>query len=213
MMNKRIKNGIIKYHKPNVRIKFCLGTIALVSICIMFLIIATFTQIKVNFDLSQSGIANYLKFEYIPQIPVVLFIAGLLGEFWGLSAVLIYIILGLSSFYPIFALGGGLSYIFQYNFGYIFAYLFAVIIASKMMKKNNSIINMTLGVLYGVIIIHLIGVIYMIIIALLRHDSPEFIFNWIYFQSISKILYDIVFSFIAVLTAQGCRKVLWILIG
>lgn len=213
MMNKRIKEEIKKFHKPNVRIKFCLGTIAIVSFCILLLIIATFSQIKINFNVPQSSIASYLQFEYIPQIPVVLFIAALLGEFWGLVTILLYIILGLTPMFPVYALGGGLSYVFQYNFGYIFAYLFAVLISAKVMKNNNSVLKMLLAVIYGVLLIHIIGIIYMTIIALLRHDSWQFITNWIYYQSLSKILYDLVFSFIAVLIARGLRKILWVLIG
>ncbi len=213
MINKRIKAGIKKFHKPNLRIKFCLGTIALVSACVMLLIIATFTQIKINFNIPDSGIISYLKFEYIPQIPVVIFISALLGGYWGLFAVLIYIFIGLTPWYPVFALGGGLSYIFQYSFGYIFAYIFAVILTSKELKNENSVLSLILAVFYGVLSIHLIGISYMTIIALLRHDSWDFIYNITYFQSLSKILYDIVFSFLAILTAKGCRKLLWIIMG
>ncbi len=213
MMNKRVKAEIKKLHKENHRIRFCLGTIALVCFCIFLLIMATFTQIKLNFNLPEFSISSYVKFEYIPQIPVVLFIAALLGEFWGLLSILIYIVLGLTPFYPIFALGGGLSYIFQYNFGYIFAYIFAVLLVAKELKQKFKIINMIKAVLYGVLIIHIIGCVYMCIIALLRHDSYEFISNWIYYQSISKILYDIVFGFIAILFAKGVRKVLWLIMG
>ena len=119
MISKRVKAGIKNFHKENVRIKFSLGTLALVCFCVVLLVIATFTQIKINFNIPvESGIGSYMKFEYIPQIPIVIFIATLLGECWGLLAVLIYILLGLTPWYPIFALGGGLSYIFQYNFGY-----------------------------------------------------------------------------------------------
>ena len=89
MMNKRVKEGIKKFHTKNPRVKFCLGTLALVGLCVMFLIIATFTQIK--FDVPNAGISEYLRFEYIPQIPVVLFTATLLGECWGLLATLLYI--------------------------------------------------------------------------------------------------------------------------
>ncbi len=210
MMNKRITNEIRKIHKPNINIKFCLGTLTIVAICIMLLIIATFSQIKI--DIPANNMESYLKFEYIPQIPVVLFIAGLLGEFWGLVTILLYIILGLTPYFSFFALGGGLSYIFKYNFGYIFAYIFAVLISAKFMKNNNSILKIILAVLYGVLLIHLIGIIYMVIIAILQHDSAEFILNWIYYQSITKILYDIVFGLIAVLLSKVCRKLLWILI-
>ncbi len=213
MMNKRVKAEIKKFHSENHRIKFCLGTLAIITGCIVLLVIATFTQIKINFNIPENSVYTYLKFEYIPQIPVVLFIAALLGEYWGLIAILIYIILGLTPFFPVFALGGGMPYIFQYNFGYIFAYIFAVIFAGKEIKHKPSMVNIILSVLSGVFIIHIIGILYMSAIALLRHDSFDFIVNWIYYQSIAKLLYDIVFSFIAVLIGLGIRKLLWLFMG
>ncbi len=214
MMNKRLKAGIKKFHKENKNIRFCLGTLALIAFCVVLLIIATFTQIKINFNIPiETGIGSYMKFEYIPQIPVVIFIATLLGECWGLLAVLTYVILGLTPFFSLFALGGGLSYIFQYNFGYIFAYIPAVILTAKELKKNNSILTIAMAVLYGVLTVHVIGTIYMAIIALIRHDSVNFIANWIYYQSLSKILYDIVFGILALIIAKGCRKILWLIMG
>ena len=213
MINKRVKAELKKYHKENFHIKFCLGTIDLIIVCIVFLIIATFTQIKINFNIPEHSIGNYLKFEYIPQIPIVLFIAAILGECWGLIAILLYIIMGLTPIFPIFALGGGMPYIFQYNFGYIFSFIFAVIVVAKELKGKSSLLNIIKAVFWGVLIIHLIGIVYMSIIALLRHDSIDFIKNWVYYQSISKLLYDIVFGFIAIIVAKGIRKVLWILMG
>ena len=214
MMNKRVKEDIKKFRSENKRIKFCLGTLALVAICVVLLIMATFTQIKINFNIpSEVGLGTYLKFEYIPQIPVVIFIATLLGECWGLLAVLIYILLGLTPWYPVFALGGGLSYIFQYNFGYIFAYILAVLLTAKQLKKEHTILTMLSAVLVGVLSIHVVGTIYMTIIALIRHDSLDFVANWVYYQSLSKMLYDIVFGILALIIAKGCRKILWLIMG
>lgn len=214
MVNKRVKAGIKKFHSENTRIRFCLGTLALIAFCVVLLVIATFTQIKINFNIpADSALGTYMKFEYIPQIPVVIFIAALLGECWGLLTVLIYILLGLTPWYPIFALGGGLPYIFQYNFGYIFAYIFAVILTAGELKRGHSIWNLLKAVLFGVLSIHVIGTIYMAIIALFRHDSIYFVANWIYYQSLSKILYDIVFGILALLIAKGCRKILWLIMG
>lgn len=214
MMNKRVKAGIKKFHKENTRIRFCLGTVALVFFCVVLLIIATFTQIKINFNIpADMGLGSYLKFEYIPQIPIVIFIAAFLGECWGLLAILIYMFLGLSPWFPVFALGGGLSYVFQYNFGYIFAYIFAVLLTAKELKRDNSVLTLIKAVIYGVLTVHVIGTIYMAIIALFRHDSIQFVSNWIYYQSLSKILYDIVFGILALLIAKGCRKILWLIMG
>ena len=214
MMNKRVKADIKKFRSENKRIKFCLGTLALVAMCVVLLIMATFTQIKINFNIpAEVGLGSYLKFEYIPQIPVVIFIATLLGECWGLLSVLIYIFLGLTPWYPVFALGGGLSYIFQYNFGYIFAYILAVLLTAKQLKKEHTILTMLSAVLVGVLSIHVVGTVYMAIIALIRHDSLDFVVNWIYYQSLSKILYDIVFGILALIIAKGCRKILWLIMG
>lgn len=211
MLNKRIKDELKNIKNKETKIKFCLGTFSLIAMCIALLIISTFTQIK--FSGADSGISNYLKFEYIPQIPVVLFIATLLGESFGLLTILIYIILGLTPNHPIFGMGGGLSYIFQYNFGYIFAYIFAVIFSAKELKKDNSILSILKAALIGVLIIHIIGSFYMTINALIRHDSFAFIGNWIYYQSISKILFDIVFGIIAILIGKGIKKFLWLILN
>ena len=213
MLNKRVKEGIKKIHKEPERIRFCLGTISIIGLCILLLIIATFTQIKISFNIPDMGMSSYLKFEYIPQIPIVIFISALLGSYWGLVTIIIYIIMGLTPMFPIFALGGGLSYIFQYNFGYIFGYIFAVIIAGKMLKKNRGILNILIAVLYSVIAIHVVGIIYLTIISLLRHDSGNFIVQVIYYQSISKILYDYVFGILSVMVAKGLKKILWIFLG
>ena len=209
MMNKRVKEGIKNFHNKNPKIKFCLGTLALVGLCVMFLIIATFTQIK--FDIPNVGLETYLKFEYIPQIPVVLFTATLLGECWGLLAILLYMGFGLTNIYPVFALGGGFSYIFQYSFGYIFAYIFSVLLVAKQFKSGSSILNMVFALIYGVGIIHLIGIVYSVIVAMIKQDSFDYIVNLIYYQSVSKILYDLVFGFIAILLAKGARRFLWLI--
>lgn len=214
MINKRLKDNIKSLSaNKNTKIRFCLATLALVVLALILLVVATFTQIKINFNIQDSNINDYLKLQYIPQVPIVIFIAALLGRTWGLTTILLYIILGLSPYFPIFALGGGLEYVFQYNFGYIFAYIFAVIFVTKALRKEYSIKNLLLAVLYGVVSIHIIGIIYMFILALIRHESTEFIQNWIYYQSLSKILYDIIFSTLTVFIAKGCRKIIWLVMG
>lgn len=214
MINKRLKENLKNLSKnKNPKIRFCLATFALVCLSLVLLVISTFTQIKIDFNFPASNIEEYVKLQYIPQVPVVIFIATLLGRTWGLTTVLLYIILGLSPYFPIFALGGGLDYIFQYSFGYIFAYIFAVIFATNPLKKEYSIKKLLLAMIYGVVTIHIIGLVYMTILALIRHEQAEFIQNWIYYQSLSKILYDIIFSTLAVFIAKGCRKIIWLIMG
>lgn len=210
MINKRVKEGITKFKTQNKQIKFCLGTLALMTMCVVLLIISTFTQIKID---ATESIGMNFEFEYIPQIPIVMFVTALLGDRWGFLTILIYIILGLTPYFPIFALGGGLSYIFQYSFGYIFGYIFAVVFAGKELKKEKSFFNIIFASLKGVALIHIIGILYLTIIALIKHDSVDYIKNMIFYRSLSKILYDIVFSIISIIIAKGCRKVLWLIMG
>lgn len=214
MINKRLKENFKNLSKnKTTKIRFCLATIALVCLSLILLVISTFTQIKIDFNIPDSNLDEYVKLQYIPQVPIVIFIAALLGRTWGLTTILLYIILGLSPYFPIFALGGGLEYIFQYSFGYIFAYIFAVIFATNPLKKEYSIKKLLLAMIYGVVTIHIIGLVYMTILALIRHEQAEFIQNWIYYQSLSKILYDIIFSTLAVFIAKGCRKIIWLIMG
>ncbi len=203
MINKRLRAGLIRLYKDNKKMRFTLGTLTLVFICILLLIISTFSEISISIE-------DYIKLGYVPQIPVLLFIAALLAPEWALITVLLYIILGLTPWFPIFALGGGPSYILQYNFGYILAYIFSVIICSNKLKNKPFFKDIILGVLYGVLIVHIIGIIYMTVLAFIRHESFDFIFNWIYYQSIIKLLFDIVISFVTVLIAMVLRKILWV---
>lgn len=213
IVNKRIAAGIRQVKRPSKQLKFGLGMLALIAACLMLLVIATFTQLKYDFNLPETSPISVFHFEYIPQVPVVIFIAALLGRKWGVLTVLLYIALGLSPNYPIFGLGGGLSYIFKYNFGYIAAYIFAVYFCAKELKNEDSVIHSILGALYGVLIIHVIGIIYMTTISFMQHDSNLFIYDLIYYQSLSKILYDVFFALIAVFIAKLCKKMLWIITG
>ncbi len=65
------------------------------------------------------------------------------------------------------------------------------------------------AVLVGVLTIHLIGVLYMLFIAGLRHEGSEFMLGWIAAQSGVKIIYDFVFSFAAVFVAKYAKIILW----
>lgn len=213
IVNKRITAGIFKIRKPGENIKFGLGTLALMSVCFMLLVTSAFTQINYNFNLPLSDTNSVFNFEYIPQIPVVILIAALLGIKWGVLTVLLYVLVGLSPIYPIFGLGGGLSYMLQYNFGYIASFVFAAYFCAKELRHKKSIISGILAALYGVLIVHISGIIFMTIVALIQHDSVSFISDFIYYQSLSKILYDVLFSLIAILAAKIARKFTWIITG
>lgn len=226
-MTKRIEEQFHKIRKSNDKIRFTLGTLSLVAFCAFLIVIATFTQLSfyhyvipseallhpVNYF---SDVSNHLfkvkYYEYIPQIPVIIYIAALLGPIYGLISVMLYIIAGLT-FFPVFAIGGGIKYILQYNFGYIFAYIPALFITAKNLKKNFSYKDAAKASFLGVLTIHIIGVLYIIVLALLKREPYQFILEWLNAQTVSKIIYDLIFSFFAVILAKLTKKILWIVMG
>lgn len=226
-MTKRIESQFKKIRHSKDKVRFSLGTLALVAFCTFLIIIATFTQLSFFhyiipldiifhpvkfFSNASNSIIQTKYYEYIPQIPVVVYISALLGPIYALIAVLIYIILGLT-FFPVFALGGGISYVLQYNFGYILAYLPAVFIVCKTLKKNFSYKYIAKASFFAVLTIHITGILYIIVMALFRREPYAFILDWIAAQTLSKIVYDFIFSFLAIIFAKITKKILWVVMG
>jgi biotin transporter BioY len=135
---------------------------------------------------------------------------GLLDREFTLITVAIYILLGFIG-YPIFAMGGGWHYIFQYGVGYIISYIPAVFFSGLILNRKYNIKNVFKAVLAGVIIINIIGALVLLIIACLKHESWFMIKNMLYSLSGFKFIYDIVFSIIAVYLALITKKLLWII--
>lgn len=218
-MTKRIESQITKIRRTSEASRFNLGILALMLLGILLIIIATFSQLSfyhyyIPFDAIFSGgnIVHIKHCEYIPQIPVLMFVATLLGPLYAFLAVLIYILLGLLAV-PIFALGGGIMYFKQYGFGYILAYLPAAIIVCRTAGKKFSYLNILKASFLSVFFIHLIGILYVIFTATIKRESYNFILDWIYAQSIAKFIYDFVFSFIAIVIAKFTRKTIWLIAG
>lgn len=224
---KRIENELKQFDYNNAGLKLTLGVLVVVCLCTFLIVIATFSELsfssyKLPVDailhplrfLSQSNNAwlFVLGYQYIPQVPVILFIAALLGSRFGFLSVLIYIAAGLSAF-PVFALGGGWRYIFEYNFGYILAFLPAVIVAGNILSGKLSIKNALKAAFFGVLIIHFIGILYTTVVVILKHDSFELFMDMIAIQSGIKIIYDFVFSVFAILIARPVKKILWLAMG
>lgn len=206
---------IIKRQVEGIRLS--LGSILLVFACTFLIILATFIQFNVTHFILPSGLfhgedlgfKDFLHtYKFIPQIPVVMFIGAFLGRKYGITSIVLYILLGLCTF-PVFALGGGPRYILEYGFGYILAYIPAVFLAGSILKEGFTVKNMLKATFAGVLTIHLIGVLYMLFIAGIRHEGWVFIQGWIHAQSGVKIVYDIVFSFAGIFIAKYAKILTW----
>ncbi len=222
-MSKRVEKQINSFKYKGEPIKITFGTLILTGLCVLLIIIATFTQITLKHpyfplntftflagNVTDTEILHHFikSYKYIPQIPVVFFIVALLGRKFGILSILIYIILGL--FFPIFALGGGISYLFEYGFGYILAFIPAIFFAGTLLKGKTDLLRVFLISLIGVLTIHILGILYMFFIATLRHAPMDLVTGWIMSQSGVQIIYDIFFAMLAIFLGRQARKLLWI---
>ena len=210
-MSKRVAKQINSFKYKGEPIRITLGTLVLTALCILLIIIATFTQITLKHpyfpldtfsflaqDVNDYEIMHHFikSYKYIPQIPTIFFIVALLGRKFGILSIIGYIILGL--FFPIFALGGGISYLFEYGFGYILAFIPAIFFAGTLLKSKPDLLRVCLIAVIGVLIIHILGILYMLFIATLRHAPMDMIMSWIATQSGVQIFYDIFFAILAI---------------
>lgn len=203
--------------KNNDKLRFSLGALVLILFCTFLLIISTFISIDVYYPVIPSvqdkvnglTLASFFSmFVIIPQVPSVVFVGSLLGRSFALTSVILYILIGLFLL-PVFALGGGINYVLQYGFGYILAYMPAVWFLGKQLNLGLNLKNIALGVLYAVLIIHVVGIIYMAVVALFRGDGFAFIRSWIVNQSGWKIVFDYILSFAFVYLTKLLQPVMW----
>ena len=222
-MSKRVERELNSFKYKGEPIRITLGTLVMTGLCVILLIVATFTQVTVHHPYIPSDALYFLsqdhseieilkhfikRYDYIPQIPMLFFIVALMGRKFGIMAIVMYIILGM--FFPVFALGGGISYLFEYGFGYILAYLPAVFFAGTLLKGRTDYLRIPVISVVGVVTIHVLGVLYMLFISTLRHAPWELVSSWISSQSGVQMLYDIFFTIIAVILGKQFRKLLWI---
>ena len=222
-MSRRVAEQINSFKYKGEPIRITPGTLVMTALCVILLIIATFTQITILHPYVPSDALYYLgqehsdieiikhfikSYDYIPQIPMIFFIVALMGRKFGITAIILYIILGM--FFPVFALGGGISYLFEYGFGYILAYLPAVFFAGTLLKGKTDYLRIPVISLVGVVTIHVLGILYMLFISTLRQAPWEIVSSWISSQSGVQMLYDIFFTIIAVILGKQLRKLLWL---
>ena len=220
MTEEQVKKLKVKTVKPKKKlgIRLGVGSLVLLIFCSFLIVIATFLQLDITHFILPSKIFTgeavtindfIYTYKYIPQVPVIMFITGLLGRRLGITSILLYIITGLF-FIPVFALGGGWRYIFEFGFGYIAGYFIAAFITGSILKKGYSYKNSAKAVLAGVLTIHITGILYMMVLAFFKHMGWNFVGDWIIAQSGIKILYDFIFSYLAVLIAKYVRIILWL---
>ncbi len=225
-MSKRVAKQLNSFKYKGEPTRITLGTLVMTALSILLIIVAAFSQITVKHPyipadtisflsqdiLSDSEILHHFikTYQYIPQIPVIFFIVALMGRKFGMLSIIGYIILGL--FFPIFALGGGISYMFEYGFGYILAFLPAIFFVGTLLKGKTNFLRMLLMSLLGVATIHILGILYLLFVATLRHAPIDLISSWVISQSGIQVFYDIFFTLVGLYAGKQLRKLIWIVL-
>lgn len=112
-------------------------------------------------------IGGYIKIP-IPPVPITLqlffsMLAGIiLGSRFGLYSQLVFLAAGLIGF-PVFAKGGGPSYIFEPSFGYVIGFVVCAYVCGKVKEKigQDSFLKLFGACIAGLISNYLLGIIYL----------------------------------------------------
>lgn len=114
-----------------------------------------------------TAIGGFIKIP-IPPVPITLqlffsILSGIiLGSRLGFYSQLIFIFTGLIGF-PVFAKGGGLSYIFEPTFGYVLGFAACAFIAGIIKEKigSGSFLKLFSACIGGLIANYLLGIVYL----------------------------------------------------
>lgn len=222
-MAKRLQKEI-ELFKARDNVKLTFGVLVCTILASFSLVVAAFTLIPIthyslpwaailhpiNFWNSQHEISEFVtKIEYVPQIPTIAFMTIILGKRFSCLAIFLYLIAGLF-FVPVFSLGGGMKYIFQYSFGYLLGFFPMVIILSNYLKQDFSPKKVFLGSLYSVMTLHLFGMVYLVLLCAIRQESFGYVQDLLTMMTAVKFLYDLFFTFVSVYIANLVRKFLWL---
>ena len=206
------------------RVKLTFGVLVCTILATFSLVVAAFTVIPItHYYLPAAAFFHPIKFwggthsisdfithiDYLPQVPAIACMTVILGRKYSLVAIFLYLIIGLFLL-PVFSLGGGIKYIFQYGFGYLLGFIPMVLILWKFLEKDYKPKQVILASLYSVLALHIFGIIYLVLLCAIKHEQFGYVQDLIYMMSYVKILYDIVFTVICVYLSNVLRKILWL---
>lgn len=163
------------------------------------IIIAMFTAL--------TAIGGFLK---IPTQPVpftlqFLFCAYaglLLGSKYGFLSQLLYIVIGLAGV-PIFAKGGGVSYVFQPTFGYLIGFMLCAYLVGKLTEKMKEVtfIKVFAFSFIGLNLVYLVGIPYLYTMINRVAETPITFMTAIKLGYIPFILQDLIKCILIALTS------------
>ncbi len=129
------------------------------------------TQISLFVALMVIGAFVKIPNPFFPVVPITLqlffaVLSGLiLGAKKGTISQLIYVALGLIGV-PVFAMGGGLQYVFNPTFGFIIGFVLASFLSGLIREKVNNITvpNIYFASFIGLVVVYVVGIVYLFLI-------------------------------------------------
>lgn len=122
-------------------------------------------------------------FDYFTMQFFFVILSGMvLGAKWGTISVALYVGMGLAGL-PIFAAGGGFSYVLRPSFGFLLAFIFTALAVGLICEKlaNKTFRHYLLAALVGLIITYGIGLVYKYLI--LNYYTGDIVPMWLIFVS------------------------------
>lgn len=150
-----------------------------------------------------------------PFLPVTLqaFISALAGLIIGsrLSALsmTVYAALGLAGV-PVFAQGGGITYIFNKSFGFILGFIAGAYVIGKLSQqfKKPSRANSIKAVMAGLITIYALGMTYMLVIIRFYVGNTQISFLYVLTTNLPYLIKDIILFAVAAIASASILPVL-----
>ena len=175
--NKWLRNELdLRLDKPNRGYKPPVAEVLLwAAIGLMLTIGGTFIpaySIAAPWSWSGDGLAiQTLGVSY--QVGAVLLTACLGGKNAALLSQTAYVLLGMTGL-PIFAYGGGLDYLQQPNFGYLLGFILGAWLCGWLAFQTRvRFATLIASCLVGLIVIHLVGIIYLTVMYYMAGFEPE----------------------------------------
>ena len=222
-MVKRLQKEI-ELFKAKERVKLTFGVLVCTVLSTCLLIVAAFTIIPishyyiplkgflhpVNFWSTSHDITEFIaNIQYVPQVPMIAAMSVILGKRFSCTAIFLYLITGLF-FIPVFSLGGGFRYVFQYGFGYILGFFPMVLILSKYLQYDYKPKKVFAASIYSVLALHICGMVYLIMLCSIKHEAFSYVQDLLHMMTGVKFFYDLIFTFFSVYIANAVRKILWL---
>lgn len=140
------------------------------------------------------------------QTLFVMLAALLLGSNRSLWVIFCYVVAGLIGL-PVFAGGGGISYVFSPTFGYIIGFLFAAPVIGYISHKGGFTFKKSLIANFaGIFLIYFFGILHFVFINVIYLGQAVSPLNVFVFCFAVFIPSDLVFCFLSAFTANRLKK-------